>query len=169
MTGPDASTVRMAKSADEEALVELCRMHHAETALKDGSGNSFPFSAERVRAMIQKATVRQRNEETVVQSFCGVIGGLGEIEASIYLTRDCLWYSEKPILREVFAIVAPAYRKSSHARALTAFSKIAAACLESNLIAEVTAQRIEAKERYYTRSYGNERFGSFYAFDPNGR
>lgn len=164
MIGPDASTVRMAKAADEESLVELCRMHHAETAL-----DNFPFSADRVRAMIQKATVRQRNDESAVQSFCGVIGGLGEIEASIYLTRDCLWYSDKPILREVFAIVAPAYRKSSHARALTAFSKIAAACLESNLIAEVTAQRIEAKERYYSRSYGAERFGSFYAFDPNGR
>jgi hypothetical protein len=156
----ELSDVRPARPEDEEALVGLCRLHHAETALPD-----FPFSEECVRAMLQRALIKQRNDD-VEPSFCGVIGTPDDLQASIYLTQSKIWYSSKPILKEVFAIVAPAYRKTSHARSLAAWSKIAAACVDQVLIAEVTAQRIEAKERFYARSYGAERFGAFYAFDP---
>ncbi len=158
---PDPSVVRLAQPEDENALIGLCRMHHAETALPD-----FPFAEDCVRALLQQATVRQRNDSDAGQSFCGVIGTPDDLQASIYLTHSRLWYSSKPVLKEVFAIVAPAHRKSTHARSLAAFSKIVAACLDKTLIAEVIAQRIEAKERFYARSYGAERFGAFYAFDP---
>ncbi len=158
---PDPSVVRPALPEDENGLVELCRLHHAETALPD-----FPFSESRVRALLQQAIVRQRNDCDGALTFCGVIGESAELQASILLTESRLYSSDRPFLKEVFAIVAPAYRKTSHARSLAAWSKIAAACVEQVLVAEVMAQRIEAKERFYARSYGAERFGAFYAFDP---
>lgn len=162
MTQADPSIVRLAVPDDEDALVTLCSTHHAETALRDGTGTPFPFSESKVRVLLQLA-FRHENPE---RSFCGVIGTVGSPQATVYLKRDCIWSSERPILREVFSIVAPDYRKTNHARDLTAFSKVIAACLEKTLVAEITAQRIEAKERFYARNYGAERIGSFYAFDP---
>lgn len=156
----DVSVVRLAEPEDEDALVALCLEDHAHTSLRDGTGAPFPFAEERVRVLLRKAAARERDH------FCGVIGTIGDLQASVFLMRDCVWFSERPILREVFSIVAPAYRRSNHARALTQFSKLIAVCLEQTLIAEVTAQRIEAKERFYARNYGAERIGSFYAFDP---
>ncbi len=160
---PDTSIVRLAQPADEDALIALCRVHYDEEAMRDVGGAPFPFSEDRVRAMVQRSFMQERSQD---QSFCGVIGTAQDLQASIYLMRSGMWYSEKPILKEIFAIVAPAHRKTQHARALSAFSKIIAACLEMKLVAEVTAQRIEAKERFYARSYGADRFGAFYAFDP---
>ena len=162
----DPSIVRLADPHDEDAVVAMCRLHHAEIALRDGTGAPFPFSDERVRAMVQRACIRNRNHPDAGQSFCGVIGAHGSLEAAIYLTQEVMWYSDRPILREVFCIVAPEHRKSMHARSLTAFGKIIAACLEKTLVGEVSGQRIEAKERFYARNYGAERVGSFYAFDP---
>lgn len=161
----DSSSVRLAQPEDEDALVALCRVHHGEEAMRDAGGVPFPFSEERVRAMVQKTFIKDRNADDG-QAFCGVIGTAPDLQATIYLTKSGLWYSERPILKEIFAIVAPAYRKTQHARSLAAFSKIISACLEMTLVAEVTAQRIEAKERFYARSYGAGRFGAFYAFDP---
>lgn len=156
-----SENVRLASSADVEAIVELCAENYSETAPTLGNGR-LPFSREKVTALVERSLIRG-NSLTV----CGVIGTPKKLEASILLQEgEAVWYSSKPILKEVFAIVAPAYRKTSHARSLAAWSKIAAACVDQVLIAEVTAQRIEAKERFYARSYGAERFGAFYAFDP---
>jgi len=161
VTQADPSIVRLAHPDDADALVALCSIDHAENALRDGTGTPFPFSETKVRGLLQMAF-----QENVERSFCGVIGTVGKPEATVYLKRDCIWSSDRPILREVFSIVAPPYRKTNHARDLTAFSKVIAACLEKTLVAEITAQRIEAKERFYARNYGAERIGSFYAFDP---
>lgn len=162
----DPAIVRLAQPEDEEALLALCRLDHAETALRDVSGEPFPFSEERTRALLQRAFVRNRNDVDGATAVCGVIGTPQGVEATIYLTEVAPLYCDRTILRQVFSIVAPAHRKSNHARCLTAWSKIIAACLEKTLVAEVSAQRIEAKERFYARNYGGERIGSFYAFDP---
>lgn len=162
----DLTIVRLAGPQDEEALIDLCRAEHAENAFRDGTGHPFPFAAERVRALVQRAFVSSRNEEDAGQSFCGVIGTAANLEAAVYLTREFIWYSDRPILKEVFSIVRPEFRRSSHARSLSAFSKIIAACLEKTLVAEVSAQRIEARERFYARNYGSERVGAVFAFDP---
>lgn len=164
---PDtAAIVRLAEPADEDNLIALCRMDHEENGIRDGTGQLDLFSPDKVRAIIQRAVMPSRNEPNAGHSICGVIGPRGELQASVYLERTDYGYSDRPILRERWAIVAPDYRKTQHFSSLAEFSKIIAECLERTLIAEPTSvHRIAAKDRFYTRKFGVERTGSIFIYN----
>lgn len=166
---PEPCVVRLADAEDEEQLLALCRMDHEENGIRDGLGKLDPFSPDKVRAIIQRAVMPNRNEPNAGQSVCGVIGPRGGLQASVYLERTDYGYSDRPILRERWAIVAPEYRKTPHFHSLAEFSKTIAECLERTLIAEPTSvHRIEAKDRFYTRKFGVERSGSIFIYTHAG-
>lgn len=158
--------VRPADPRDEEDLVEICRMLHTDSPIRDAAGSPFPFDECKVRALVQQVTTPQRNDPAAGHSFCGIIGPRGDIQASIYLTRAEPTFSSQPYLQEVWNFVHPDHRKGPHARALVAFSKVMAQCWEQTLVAGVmSAQRAEAKKRFYAREYQVEPFGAFFVYN----
>lgn len=162
----EPSVVRLATEEDEDQLLALCRMDHEENGIRDGLGQLDPFSADKVRAIIQRAVTPSRNEPNAGHSVCGVIGPRGGLQASVYLDRSDYGYSDRAIFRQRWAIVAHDYRKSQHYSLLTEFAKVMADCLERTLIAEPTsAHRVEAQERFYTRKFGVERRGSIFIYN----
>lgn len=110
-----ASVVRMAIPSDEESLMELCRMVHAENALMD-------MDEGKVRNVIQCALYPKRKGNNIV-SMVPVIGDIGKIEAACFLIVSQMWYSPKWHLEEVFNFVRPEHRRSTHAKKMIEYIK----------------------------------------------
>lgn len=142
--------VRIADGRDEEELMSLCRQLYQENAL-------FSMSDDKVRAMLRKAFNREGG-------ILGVIGKPGSFEAMIYMLVSTFWYSDEPVLEELFTYVRPEHRKSKNAIELMDFAKW---CAESSnfplLIGVMSNERTAGKVRLYQRKLG-EPIGAFFFY-----
>lgn len=160
--------VRLATPDDETPLMDMLRLMHAEAGLRDADGRPFPLCEDRVRAVVQRAIIPNRNDPDSGQSCCGVIGGPGQaIEAGICLAITATWYSEKPYIGDFFSYVTPDFRRGGHAKALISFAKLVAAAMNMPLsLGNVSADRAAAKDRFLERNLGVKRYGSTYLYHP---
>ena len=146
--------VHIADRKDEEEIMELCRQLHRENG-------QYDFSETKVRLMLHRAFDREGG-------VLGVIGESGKLEGMIYMLVTTPWYSENSNLEELFAYVAPAYRKSKNAIELMKFAKW---CVEQSglplLIGVISNERTQGKIRLYKRQF-SEPAGTFFYYKANG-
>lgn len=148
----EASKVRVATPGDEEGLMALCRLLHAENGL-------FPMDEDLVREMLWRAFDRQGGT-------IGVIGPRDALQGMIAIMISRFWYSKQPYLEELFNFVHPEHRRSAHAKALIAFSRRCADEIGIPLLIGVVSNlRTEAKVKLYERQLGKPA-GAFFLY-PN--
>lgn len=139
----DDLPIRMATRADEDALMELCRMLHDENG-------QFPMSEEKVRNELRRGLDRQFG-------ICAVIDGPERIEAVSLLTIDQPWYSETWMLQECFIFVHPDHRRTTHAKRLINYARECADRMEIPLLIGVLSNhKTEAKVKLYERVFGQK-------------
>jgi GNAT superfamily N-acetyltransferase len=132
------SAVRTATSADEEAIMTLCRLLHEENG-------QFSMSEAKVRDALRQGLERRGG-------IIGVIDGADGLEAVILMSIGQLWYSDDWMLEEMFNFVHPDHRRSSHAKRLIEYAKECATHLGIPLMIGVLSNhRTEAKVRLYER------------------
>lgn len=165
-TADNASRVRLADPGDEEGLVTMVHTMHQELGFRNANDTPMAFAADKVRALIQRATVARPNDPSAVPAWIGVIGDGHQLEGSAYLTVREHWASDEPQLMELWNFVLPAFRKSTNAKALITFSKALALTLNLPLLMGVMSMESQpAKARLYERSTGCKPFGQFYLFN----
>lgn len=143
--------VRLAVPEDVNSLVELGRELHADNGV-------MPFSEQRLYEFVVRAVKKDK-------MIAGVIGPIGHVEAMIFISIGCFWYTNFPHLEEMFAFVRPEYRRSNRAKALIEFAKQTADGLGVPLfIGIVSQQRTEAKIRLYRRQLGDPS-GAFFIYN----
>lgn len=149
MTSPSA--VREAVPQDEESLMALCRLLHAENA-------AFQRNDGKVRHMMHRAFAKQG-------VFIGVIGGHDAIEGAIILLVSSYWYSDDLHIEELFNYVHPDHRKSRHAKALLYFAKRCSD--ESGIplnIGVMTGKQTAPKLNLYRKVFGYP-IGAFFLYN----
>lgn len=131
--------VRLAVPDDEEGLMQHARLLHEENGL-------FSFDERKARALLNRAFSRQNG-------IIGVIGEVGEPEASIYLSLEQTYYSSDWQLVELWNFVQPPrQRRGGYARLLIEFAKKCSDDLRLPLsIGILSNNRVEAKARLYER------------------
>jgi GNAT superfamily N-acetyltransferase len=147
---PSPSVVRLALADEMEDLLAL--MHEAA----DEQG-LFPVSDAKARDMLDRAFRRQGG-------MVGVIGPKGAIEAALYMLLAQPLYSDAWHCEEVFQVVRPAFRRSTHAKALLEFAKRCHHDLGIPVLMGVLHNvRTEAKVRLYRRQLGPP-VGAFFLY-----
>jgi GNAT superfamily N-acetyltransferase len=145
-------SVRLAIRADEDDLMAIAREVHPQTAIRGTDGGPLPIDDDLVRSELRRAITHDRSN---LPSFIGVVGGCGEIKASIYLACETMWYSSAPVLCDRWVYVHPDHRKGNLASTLYDFAKRAARA--SNLplnVGILTQGREAAKARLLRRYFG---------------
>jgi hypothetical protein len=161
--------VRFAGLCDEEGLIAMVRELHTESGLRDGSDRPLPLNEAKVRATVRRAILPRRRDPDgdAGHAAIGVIGSVGQIEGSVYLSVETTWYSEAPFLTEIWNYVPLPYRRSENAKTLIAFSKAVASTLGLPLVMGVmSTERQPAKLRFYERNLGCRPLGAFYLWNP---
>lgn len=149
MTSP--SLVREAVPQDEQSLMALCRLLHAENA-------AFTANYDKVRGMLHRAFAKQG-------ATIGVIGPLGEVEAAIILLISSYWYTDDIHFEELFNFVHPAHRKSHHAKSLLYFSKKCSDEIGPPLnIGVMTGKQTAPKLNLYRKVFGWP-IGAFFLYN----
>ena len=118
----DATAVRLAGPSDEEELVDMVRVMHqdAEWGVLDRDGVPFPFSVEKTRATIQRATQCNRNAPDAGRAWLGIIGEPGRLQGSAYVALQEPSMSDGLFLAELWSWVRPDLRNSPASDALIA-------------------------------------------------
>lgn len=138
LTETSFAGVRFATPPDEDALLALLTLAHAENGL-------FTQDDSKVRAMIRRATEHQGG-------MIGVIDGASGLEGVIVMVLSQFWYSEDWHIEECVNFVHPDHRRSTHARRLLEFAKWIQVQLGVPLLAGIlTLNRLEPKMRLYQR------------------
>jgi hypothetical protein len=116
----DLTRVRLGEPDDEEDLVDVCRAVHAESPLRSARGEPLRFCETKVRAMVREAV-----RPTARNSWVGIIGARGNIEASVCLAAiQPSAFSQEMFLGTTWNFVMPAYRETAdNAKTLLAFAK----------------------------------------------
>lgn len=147
----DLSHVRIAVPSDEEEIMEMCRLLHAENGL-------FSMSEARVRKVLHLAFDKQGGT-------LGVIGESGGIEAMIFMLISQMWCTDEWHLEELFNYVRPEYRRSNNAKVLIQYAKKCAEELGLPLVIGVLSNnRTEQKVRLYQRQF-NKPSGAFFVYN----
>jgi hypothetical protein len=107
---PRPPTVRIATEADEDGIIELLRMDHAENA-----SMVAPFDEAHVRTFVYAAT-RERIDTI------GVIDGTDCLAGLVRLTPESWWFSPTWYVAERLLFVHPQYRRGTKARDLLKFA-----------------------------------------------
>lgn len=147
------TVIRLGDPQDEEQVMHLCRMIHAEAG-------QHPFVEDKVRHIVRRGLDRDR-------SIIGVIGGEpgSELYGCICLLLDGVWYSDEYQLLELFNFVHPDHRKSTYAQDLINYAKKCADELGIDLTIGVIAnERMAAKVRLYGRLL--PKAGEFFIYKP---
>jgi hypothetical protein len=133
--------VRIARPADEEAVMESCRRLHRENGL-------FSFNDDKVRSCLHRCF---NAEGTIV----GVIGEPGNLQASTCMAISDYYYSNDWHLAELWNYVEKEHRRSRNAEALIEFGK---ECSEKMgvpfLTGIITNKQMAGKVRLYRRLLG---------------
>lgn len=140
-TTAPSSRVRFAERCDFDQIMFLCRQLHEENALLD-------WNEDLVRRTLM----------THFNGTGGLIGVIGEpncLEGAILLRMSSEWYSDQPILEELFSFVLPEFRKSNNAKDLIDFAGSCATLIGVPRIAKVTSSACTAaKIDLYRRRIG---------------
>lgn len=151
-----ASDVRLAEPDDEDNIVDLCRRMLTEMAQ--------PCDETKTRLIVRSAIPYGRNDPESGSAWIGVIGDVGELKGTVYLTVQMPWHSTTPYLGQLWNFVAPEHRKSSHyTKQLMTFAQGTAERLRMELKAGVMSTG-PGMERLYERMPGFERVGAIYSF-----
>ena len=144
--------VETAVAADEEQVMELCRLLHAENAM-------FGMSEAKVRFWMRKALAKDHG-------IVGVIRVDDRIVGAVCLLLDCFWYTDDIHLEEFFNFVHPDHRASNYAGRLIDFAKEVSDRLKYPLfIGIISTIRTESKIRLYTRKLIPA--GAFFIFNKD--
>jgi GNAT superfamily N-acetyltransferase len=147
-------TVRTACPRDEDGIVELCRLAHAEIG-------PYPFSGARVRDRVS-AAVNKR------QGVALVSGEPGNLTGMAIVSLDMPWYSREPRVNELVSYVRPEHRRSTIAKDFLRKEVEIADSLGAALICGVPAHDAAGgKRRLYERHLG-ETVGASFIFKPDG-
>jgi len=167
MLAPSADIVpmRFASVGDEESLVSLLKLRHDEI---EHDPLHEIFSEPRVRETIQRATQPRRNHPDAGESWCGVIGEPGNLQASVYLSVQKSWSSDNRALFELWNYIHPEHRRKVDARLIIAFSQGIAEAMGLRLYGAVMLLKNHpGYMRLYERQ-GCRVIGSFYVYDRAG-
>lgn len=136
-----SEAVRIATKDDEEEIIRLLHIMHAE-------GGLLPLDEDEARKTFNHAFMKRGG-------MIGVIGDPGDIQAMIYLLISRFWYTKENHLEELFNFVRPDVRKSDHAKHLIEFAKRCSEEIKIPLVIGVlTNTRMEGKVRLYRRVLG---------------
>jgi len=134
-------TVRLAEPADEEAVMAMARRLWEENGL-------FSLNENKVRDQLRRYFNR---EGTIV----GVIGPVGDLEASTCLCINEYYYSDDWHLSELWNFVDKEFRRSRNAEALIEFGKSLANKMGCPLLTGIiTNKQMAGKVRLYRRLLG---------------
>lgn len=153
----DVDEVRAATRSDEDEIIQLLHIMHAENGM-------MPLDEDRAKAFFARAWDR-------LGGIIGVIGPPGDIRAMIYLLITRFWYSSANHLEECFNFVRPDVRhpKEGH-RYAEHLIKFAQKCSDELqmplLIGVLTNNRMEGKVRLYRRVLGIPA-GAFFVYGAN--
>jgi len=163
MVTAEKPRVRLATREDEQDLVDMVKRMHDDSALRLADGSPLPLDTVKVRETVQRAIIPNRNGPDM-PAWIGVIGGHRQLQGSVYLSCETVWYSATPIVTELWNYCVPEHRKSGNARALIEFAKSSADAINSLLVMGImTSGREEAKARFYRRHLGNP-IGTFFSY-----
>lgn len=147
----DTPSVRIADASDEEEIMGLCRLLHAENGL-------FDMQESKVRDVLRMAFAKKGG-------MCGVIGKPGAIEAVIYLLISQFWYSGDWHLEELFSFVHPDHRRSKNSDFLVEKAKEWSTTLNLPLVIGIVSNdRVLPKVRLYRKRLGNPS-GAFFVYN----
>lgn len=146
------TSVRLAIRADEDDLMAIAREVHPQSALRGSDGAPLPIDEDMVRTELRRAITHDRSN---FPAFIGVVGGCGEIQASIYLACELTWFSPAPVLCDRWVYVQPDHRSSKLVGTLYDFAKRAARAANLPLnVGVLTKGREVAKARLLRRYFG---------------
>ena len=148
---PAPSRVRFAERCDFDQIMFLCRELHQENGLLDWN-----------ETLVRRTILTYFNAEG------GLIGVIGEpncLEGAILLRISTMWYSNTPIVEELFSFVLPEFRRSNNAKELIDFAKNCAKQMDMKLlIGIVSNHRTEQKVKLYQRRLGTPA-GAYFVVD----
>jgi N-acetylglutamate synthase-like GNAT family acetyltransferase len=148
---PTESVVRVATPEDRDQIYDLIRLVAEENGL-------FPLSERKMRYQVD----RFYGGQPIV---IGVIGPVGAIEGGIFLSIEEPYYSDAMHIVELFSVVRPEHRKSTHAKALIEFAKHCSDSLKLTLFIGVVSNiRTQAKIRLYERQLTMA--GAYFVHNP---
>ena len=134
-------TVRLAVKEDAPSIYAMCRLLHEENGLS-------PWSEDKVRGTIGGALAGKG-------AIIGVIGPRAAPVAMIHLHIAAMWYSDDVQLEDRGTFVHPDHRRSTHAKDLWEFAKLAATELGIPLVIGIlSTDKTEQKVRLCRRSLG---------------
>ena len=144
--------VRIAVPEDEDQLMALCRLNHAENG-------DHPLNEDKVRAMLRRGLFRNGG-------IIGVVGAPGDLKAMIILIIDEIWYSSDFQMLELVNYVHPDHRRSTYAKDMIEFAKLSSDGTGIDLtIGVLSSVRMEAKCRLYARQL--PKAGEFFIHHPS--
>jgi hypothetical protein len=145
--------VRTATKADEEGLIKLLRLMHAESGM-------FPLDDGEMRNTFARAFNREGG-------IIGVIGEPDDIRAGVFLLVSRFWYTKQFHFEDLFNFVHPDHRRTDYADSLIKFSR---ACSDKSgvpvILGVLTNKQVEAKVRLYRRRLGLP-VGAVFAYNAN--
>jgi hypothetical protein len=147
--------VRLARASDTNDLIRLIReSHEEECAIPLRFDPSSVFNTI-LKAMSGNAVI-------------GVIDGDHEIESACYLSACTPWYSESPLLDNLFFYTRPDYRRSQNSKALLTWARGQSERLNAPMQIEVPmSEAAKPKLALCERILGNDTTGTIFVYMPN--
>lgn len=153
--------VRYARRSERQELFDAVKLLHDENGI-------FPLSERKVFAAIDRAFDGMEGHGVGSPAVVGVIGGPGQIEASIFLSVEQPNYSDEWHIIEYWNFVHPDYRSpAGRAPALLEWAKKVSEQMGLPMIIGIVSnERTSAKIRLYERHVRH--VGAFFLHDPTG-
>ena len=158
------TAVRYANRDDEDALVAMVRRMHddKEWGLRDWDGLPLRPAEEKVRAIIQRATVPNRNAPDA-GCWIGVVSVGAELQGSACLRVQEPELSGGAYLEEIWNWVAPEHRRGIAGQLLLAFSLGLADEKQLTLVSAVRCYDNGGRYRFLKRRIGQP-IGSLFQY-----
>lgn len=157
VTTPKPDNVRIASLKDEDEILRLMRMAHAEQPLAN-------LSDDKLRSIIKIATHDDPKDR---RGIIGVIDGPDGMEGYFCAVFSEWWFSSEWKLEELSTFVDQKYRNGKDFNSLIQFAKWAAESFGLVLVMGITAsERLLPKIRLYEKHI--KPFGGLFFHNPRG-
>ena len=156
------SIVRVARPEDRQEIWRLFLQGHRENG-------QFTLAPEKVDYFLNRALFPETIPawDTGPRGVIGVIGGIGELEALVFVTLGSYWYSHDRHLEEFIVYVDPECRRSHHARSMIKWMKDQSDVTGLPLVTGVISnERTEEKVNLYGRML--PKVGAFFLYGNKG-